>query len=333
MKLKRLVFKLVFLIILLFVNCQEENNFPILKGPYLGQKPPGTKPEIFAPGIISTGYHDGCITFSPDGRELFYHFGGLGRMVILYMKQEVNRWTAPQVASFSGNYRDGEPHFSYDGNKLLFRSNRPLEGKGEPMESTDIWIVERSEDGWGEPRNLGTIINSAKDDLYPTITKSGDLYFASNRDGGWDIYASKYLNGRYIKPEKLSKAINSEFGDWDAFLDPDESYIIFGSNRRSDGFGESDLYISFRKEDGSWTKSKNMGSQINTIYREVDPVVSMDSKYIFFRSNRRIHKSYSETPLTYNEIIKILDSPGNGEADIYWVDAKVIENLKPEGLK
>ena len=321
------------LFILLFTFCQKEGIFPVLKGAYLGQKPPGMTPEIFAPGIISTGYHDGCITFSPDGRELFYHFGGLGRMAILCMKQEDKRWTAPQVASFSGKYRDGEPHFSNDGNKLLFRSNRPLEGKGEPMESTDIWIVERSEDGWGEPRNPGPIINSQKDDLYPTITKSGDLYFASNRDGGWDIYIAKYANGRYAKPVKLSNAINSEFGDWDAFLAPDESYIIFGSNGRSDGLGESDLYISFRKEDGTWTKSKNMGSQINTFYREVDPSVSPDGKYIFFRSNRRIHKSYSETSLTYDEITKILNSPGNGEADIYWVDAKMIENLKPEELQ
>jgi len=254
-------------------------------------------------------------------------------MVILYMRHENNRWTAPQVASFSGKYRDGEPHFSYDGNKLLFRSNRPLEGKGEPKVSTDIWIVERDEKGWGEPRNPGIIINSEQDDLYPTISKSGDLYFASNRDGGWDIYVSKYINRGYAKPKKLSNAINSEFGDWDAFLAPDESYIIFGSNGRSDGFGESDLYISFRKEDGTWTKSKNMGSQMNTSFREVDPVVTPDGKYIFFRSNRRIHKSYSETPLTYDEIIKILDSPGNGEGDIYWVDAKIIEKLKPEELK
>ncbi len=333
MKGKHTIKGLISLLILLFTFCQKQSNFPVLKGPYLGQKPPGMTPEIFAPGIISTGHHDGCITFSPDGNELFYHFGGHGRMVILYMKQEGNRWTVPQVASFSGRYRDGEPHFSYDGNQLLFRSNRPLEGKEEPTESTDIWIVERNEDGWGEPRNLGYIINSEKDDLYPTITKSGDLYFASNRDGGWDIYTSKYVNGRYTKPEKLSDAINSEFGDWDAFFAPDESYIIFGSNGRSDGLGESDLYISFRKEDGTWTKSENMGSQINTVYREVDPNVSPDGKYIFFRSNRRIHKSYSEMPLTYGEIKEILDSPGNGEADIYWVDAKVIGNLKPEELK
>jgi len=71
-----------------------------------------------------------------------------------------------------------------------------------------------------------------------------------------------------------------------------------------------------------------MGSQINTFYREVDPVISPDGKYIFFRSNRRIHKSYAESPLTYNEIIKMLDSPGNGEADIYWVDARIVDHLK-----
>lgn len=333
MKRKYIPYGVISLFILIFTFCQKEVNFPVLQGSYLGQKPPGMTPELYAPGIISTGYHDGCISFSPDGKELFYHFGGLGRMVIIYMRHKNNRWTAPKVATFSGKYRDGEPHFSYDGKKILFRSNRPLEGEGEPMASTDIWIVERDEKGWGEPGNPGPIINSEKDDLYPTISRSGDLYFASNRDGGWDIYVSKCINGGYTKPEKLSNAINSEFGDWDAFLAPDESYIIFGSNGRSDGFGESDLYISFRKEDGNWTKSKNMGPRINTHYREVDPVVTPDGKYIFFRSNRRIHQSYSETVLTYDEIIKILKSPGNGEGDIYWVDAKIIEELKPKDLK
>jgi Tol biopolymer transport system component len=333
LKYTRALYGFVFSFILLFIFCQKEDSFPVINGPYLGQEPPGMTPEIFAPGIISTGYHDGCITFSPDGTELFFHFGGLGHMVILHMKQENNQWTAPRVASFSGKYRDGEPHFSYDGKKLLFRSTRPLEGKGEPMASTDIWIVERDDSGWGEPTNPGYPINSDRDDLYPTIAKSGDLYFASNRDGGWDIYISKNVNGLYATTEKLSDAINSEFGDWDAFLAPDESYLILGSNGRSDGFGESDLYISFRKEDGTWTKSKNLGNRINTSYREVDPVISPDGKYIFFRSNRRVHKSYSVVPLTYHEFNKILESPGNGEADIYWVSTKIIEKLKPDHLK
>ena len=254
-------------------------------------------------------------------------------MVILHMKEEANGWTSPQIASFSGKYSDAEPHFSYDGNNLLFRSTRPLEGKGEPMEYADNWIVERADTGWGEPRNLGPPLNSGKNDLYPTLSRTGDLYFASDRDGGWDIYVSKYEDGEYDKPKKLSDAINSEFGDWDACLAPDESYILFGSNGRPDGFGESDLYISFRKEDGAWTKSKNMGSPINTLYREVDPFVSPDGKYIFFRSNRKIDKSYSETALSYDEFIRILDGPGNGEGDIYWVDAKIVDDMNPSRRK
>jgi hypothetical protein len=309
--------------------CQSEKGIKELKGPYLGQKPPGLTPELFAPGIISTGYHDGCITFSPDGKELFYHFGYQRRKVILYMEIKNNKWTAPQVAPFSGKYREGEPHFSPDGNIILFSSNRPLAGKGEPMTCTDIWMVKREKKGWGEPWNPGPPINSEKHDLYPTLSKSGDLYFASDRDGVWDIYVSKLVKGGFAKPEKLGPAINSEFGDWDACLAPDESYIIFGSNGRSDGLGESDLYISFRGEDGAWSPSKHMGSTINTKYREVDPVITPDGKYIFFRSNRRTQKSYSEKALTYEELIDKLNDPGNGEADIYWVSAKVIESLRP----
>ena len=159
MRRTQILIGLTYFFILLFTFCQKESKFPVLEGPYLGQTPPGMTPEIFAPGIISTGYHDGCITFSPDGKELFYHFGAHGRMVILYMKQMDNRWTAPEVASFSGKYRDGEPHFSHDGNKLLFRSTRPMEGNGEPMKHTDIWIVERTETGWGEPKNPGLSLN------------------------------------------------------------------------------------------------------------------------------------------------------------------------------
>jgi Tol biopolymer transport system component len=287
-------------------------------------------PEIFAPGIVSRGYHEGRIAIAPSGKEMFYHFGGQGLMVILYMKEEIDGWSAPQVAPFSGIYRDGEPQLSSDGKKLFFRSTRPISGTGDPMEYTDNWVVRRSEAGWEEPENLGFPLNSEKNDLYPFLSRSGDLYFASDRDGGWDIYVSRDENGEHAKPQKLGDAINSEYGDWDACLSPDESYILFGSNGRPEGYGESDLYISFREEDGTWSKSRNMGSPINTVHREVDPVVSPDGKYIFFRSNRRTHEAQSHMRRNYDEVRKILDGPGNGEADIFWVDAEVIERLRPE---
>jgi Tol biopolymer transport system component len=113
----------------------------------------------------------------------------------------------------------------------------------------------------------------------------------------------------------------------DPFIAPDESYLIFASDRPG-GYGEADLYICFRQSDGTWPKAQNMGPSINTKTGELCPSVSPDGKYLFFSSNRSLYPNYSETPITYAEKERILNSPGNGNPDIYWVDAKIIEELK-----
>jgi hypothetical protein len=71
---------------------------------------------------------------------------------------------------------------------------------------------------------------------------------------------------------------------------------------------------------------------ISTGHSERIAAFTPDGKYFFFTSNRILHKSYSEIPLTYEKKLKIMNSPGNGSADIYWVDAKIIEDLKPKRL-
>jgi len=314
----------------------EVKKFPILRGAYLGQKPPGITPKVFAPGIISTGYSEACLVFAPDGKELFYVMQGAPYGVILTMKQKNNKWSKPHIVSFSGKYSDGELSLSPDGNKLSFISLRPFERKGEPIEYWDIWIVERNKKGWDEPKNLGPIINSDKMEAFPVLAQNGNLYFSSDREsgkGGWDIYCSEYINGNYTAPKSLKKSINTKYDEWDAFIAPDESYIIFGSKDREDGYGESDLYISFRNEDGSWSQAENMGEDINSNAGEYYPIVTPDGKYFFFNSVKRLYQSCSEKPITYEEKIKILSKPGNGSADIYWVDARIINNLKPKELK
>jgi len=63
----------VLISVLLFYNCYgQENNFPVLKGPYLGQNPPGMTPEVFAPNIISTDKRELNSVFSPDGKEFYF---------------------------------------------------------------------------------------------------------------------------------------------------------------------------------------------------------------------------------------------------------------------
>ncbi len=337
LKSKILIFVLLVLFVLVGWLPQEKRSsnedFPVLKGPYLGQKPPGMKPEIFAPGIVSTGY-DECMAFStPDGKELYFWLYGSPHSVILFMKEEKGRWTKPQVAPFSGKY-SAKCSLSPDGNKIIISMGSPLDGKGEPKDNWQIWIAERTDAGWSEPKNLGPPVNSENySAAYPTLSTNGNLYFYSrNRKGGMgkgDIWMSKFIDGYYTKLENLGNSINTEFAEADPFIAPNESYLIFGSDRPG-GYGNADIYISFRRKDGSWTKAKNMGEKINTTTDEICPIVTPDGKYFFFSSNRTIHKNYSETPITYEEKIRILNSQANGGWDIYWVDAKIIDGLREE---
>lgn len=102
----------------------------------------------------------------------------------------------------------------------------------------------------------------------------------------------------------MNKAINS--GKWTAhpFIAPDESYLIWDSERK-DGFGETDLYISFKQKDGSWGKAINMGPNINSADNDFFASVTADAKYILF--NRTI---------------------AGDNIDIYWVSADIIQSLK-----
>ena len=309
-------------------------EFPVLVGPYLGQEPPGMSPKIFAPGIVSRGFSERIAAFTPDGKELFYIVWGAPHGVILYTREENDRWTKPEVAPFSGQYQ-GDFTMSADGNRIVFSSNSPFSGEGKPQDDYYSWIVERTMSGWGKPKPFNPLINLPESFAgYPTIANNGNLYFFSDRPGCLgceDIWMSRFVEGEYQEPQNLGDSINTEDFDLDPFIAPDESYIIFiriDKQRK----GDSDLFISFRRSDGSWMKAINMGNKINSESWEACPIVSPDGKYFFFTSNRRTHNSYSNSPISLERKIEILTNPGNGNDDIYWIDANIIELLKPDEL-
>lgn len=337
MKQRKIILVMLYIILTLFVNCVRKDDFPILKGEYLGQTPPGLTAKIFAEGIISTGASEFGSTFTPDGQEFYYAISGIPIQVIAFMKYEEDRWTRPQVPVFSGRYSDWDLNFSPDGKKLFFTSNRPLTGTGDPLDNSNLWIVEKTETGWDEPQHLGSIINTDGYENYPSVTTDGTLYYfhsgkSDNRNP--DVYYSRLENGKYTKPVKLGGEINSQYHEWDPFVAPDESYLIFGSVDRPGGYGGCDLYISFRKSDGTWTRAVNMGESINTEANEFCPNVTSDGKYLFFTSRRRQHTMHNpQNSITYEEKMRMIKSPGNGEGDIYWMDAKIIEEFKPNNLR
>jgi hypothetical protein len=197
-----------------------------------------------------------------------------------------------------------------DGTKMYFGSTRPVNG----VSQTDfkIWYVERKGDRWSEAKYLEGAINAGRKALYPTVSKYGTMFFQAIRDdsyGSRDIYYAKRKKGFFSEPVHMGREINSQFGEGDVLIAPDESYLIVNSNGRPDSLGRGDLYISFKKGNGSWTVLKNMGKGINSTATEYCPMLSPDGKYFFFTSSRT----------------------GNG--DIYWVDARVIARLKPGELE
>ncbi len=319
---------IVLFIIFVFSSCAHQDDFPVLKGSYLGQKPPDIKRTIFAPGIVSTGYNEHGVSFTLDGKEVFYRLLGPPHGVILTMREEKGVWTSPQVASFSGKY-DGKCSLSPDGNTLLISCGSPPSGEGPPLDYWTIWIIRRTNSGWGKPQNLPHLRGA-----YPTMSNQGTIYFyALGENNKGNIYGSRYENDKYGEAVKIGAPISTEYWENDPYIAPDESYLIFQSTRPGT-LGEGDLFISYRLQDGGWSEPKNMGEGINTKESgESCPWVTPDGKYLFFSSGTWTLPNYSTVPLTLEKKLKILSQPGHGSEDVFWVSAKIINRLKPDDLK
>lgn len=300
--------KIIFLLsslLLLSTGLSLAQTSTIANNMYLNQEPPGMTPKLFAPGIVSLKdrYEFGSV-FTRDGKEFYYAIEGAQRPHIEYMKFENNRWSEPIKLLSSDKYGYNDPFLSPDEKKLFFISDQAMDGKGDKKD-IDIWYVQREGKGWSKPINAGKQINSTHNEYYISFTKGGTMYYSSNKEADnvkshkYDIYNSPFVKSSFGTSIRLGSAINSEHYEADVFVSPDEEYMIYCAER-PDGFGRGDLFISFKEANGEWGKAKNMGNAINTEGYEFCPFVTSDGKYLFF----------------------------SRDGDIYWVDAKVISQIK-----
>ena len=316
------------------VGQQTTTDFSKLKGPYLGQTPPGLIPELFAPGYISTRNTEWTLTFMPGGNEAYYTIQGLNSYNHLVCVKSVNGvWQQPEIALFSNPDHNADPYISPDGKKLFFWSNGPEKAGEEAANNSDIWYVNRIGDGWSKPIRLDSTINTTSWQIFPTVASNGNLYFSSrysDSKGGYDIYRCEFINGKYAAPVNLGDSINTSMLEQEPFIAPDESYIIFGSDRHAPRSNNWDLYISFRKKDGSWTTAVNMDDKINSSAMDQAAIVTSDGKYLFFSSSRVKEYNPASKDFNYKTVIEALSGPQNGNSDVYWVDAKIINELRPK---
>lgn len=303
-------------------------------GPYLDQPPPGDEPVLFAPGIVSDGLNNRDMAITPDGMEIYWsnNMRDFGISVILVSRRGEDGWSQPEVASFSRDpaYVYYEPALSPDGSRFFFVASEVGD------EFNDIWVMERNGDAWGKPRKLDAPINTPGKEYFPSITNDGTLYFTREGEspGMEAIYRSRLVDGRYGEPERLPENVNCGKSHFNAFIAPDESYIIVPVWGREDSLGSIDYYIVFRNEKDEWSEPVNMGPKINTAgAREYTPYVSPDGKYFFFMSTRS--PSGSDAPgdgYSVEYLEHVHAQPQNGNSDIYWIDAGIIEELRPDGF-
>ncbi len=312
----------------------SDGAFPILTGDYLGQAPPGSEPELFAPGIVSTGLYIRDMAMTPDGNEIYWCAAGTGYAwsTILVSRRVNDRWTKPAVTPWSREpgYFNIEPHISPDGQRFYFLSNRPDLATGEEEGDQDIWAMDRAGDGWSEPYNLGAPINSEHAEFFSSVTRDGSMYFTRQLVGEAAnyIYRSRMVDGDYQEPDRLPVEVNCGRSQYNAFIDPDEEYLIVCVDGRDDTVGGCDYFIVFRDENDTWSEPVNMGDKVNTAHwQEYSPYVSPDGKYFFFMSTR-MHEGGDQV-LTYESIMASHNESGNGNPDIYWMDASFIERLRP----
>ena len=280
-------------------------------------------PEIFAPGIISFGYHEHRMAISPDGREIYYTvFAEEGRRaMIMVSRMKDGIWTPPAVASFSDFGMNLHPAFSSDGKRILFTSTRPLNSEKPQKSGADIWFVEKRGDSWSLPANLGAAVNSEHNESSPIAADDGTLFFESDRDSannGWDIYFSRLSNGKYQDAKKLPSPVNTEHEEGGPCVSRDGSFLLFNSNRPGT-LGEADIYAAFRKKDGTWAEPVNLGEKVNSKFYDWAPSITPDGKYMVFSSYRNIEPIVSQCPSYSQALQKDSGQPKPGFGTFYWV--------------
>lgn len=273
---------------LVFLQCgNDHENKPCIIYP---EPKPDSTALIFLKGIISTDSVDFNANFSWNGELFFLTRRNKGKTDIYISIFDGKNWGKPELASFSeAEFSEADPFIAPDGT-LYYISDRKRD-KSDSIPDYDIWYVRPTGNGnWSAPENLEAV-NSDSTEYYVSLSKNKNLYFASNRIGGYglhDIYVSKFVDGKYTIPENLGPEVNAAELDHDPFISYDEKLLIFTSKNRKEGYGKGDLYYSLKNHNNKWSTAKNMGNKINTPTYDFCPYITPDSKYFFFSSENDV---------------------------------------------
>ena len=276
-------------------NSEIDASRPAVEDRYFGEKPPGLIPIEFSPDILSPdGLFEGG-NYSPDMREYYFtrKNGKYEKRAFFVIRYENNRWGSESETDIKW------PRYSRDGT-IMYKGNE---------------YRERTDTGWSELKSMGPPFTD-KHIMGISVSDKGTFFFDEfeRPDTLGAISFSHLIDGIYKPRQKMGNGINN--GSWIAhpYIAPDESYLIWDV-KREDGYGGSDIYLSFQQKDGSWLPAMNMGDKINTPLQESGAGVTPDGKYLFF--SRGEWKAKGDGTMYW-------------VGKSFWVDAQVIENLRSQ---
>ena len=210
------------------------------------------RPTAFAEDL-TTKFYDAPLSFNQAGDEVFFtrfnlKNGQLKRgqdgktSLKIYTAKLSNKgkWTNISELPFCSNdYDCAYPSVSADGQTLYFASNKPG-GQG----GMDIYVSVLKDNKWQDPSNVGALINTPLNEVFPFIHADGTLFFSSNGHkglGGLDIFSTKKTKENWLTPNPLPEAINSEDNDFGIVISADNTKGYFTSNRKT-GQGDDDIF-------------------------------------------------------------------------------------------
>ncbi|MFC1634251.1 hypothetical protein ACFL5Z_05370 [Planctomycetota bacterium] len=291
--------KMVWLVACLGVSTIGLCAEPFAVGPYLGQIPPGSTPQVFAPGLIcDTRPHqlENWATFSADGNTFCFY-----RNFYVYITENTGQgWTRPKRVK-SIPYKVCSPCLSPDANSIYFNQRLYPSRRWSPRRCM------RTSKGWSLPQELGTPFTDSGASGGFSLAADNSIYFNSNKIpyGQSPFLVAPFVDNTWPQAITIPLEVGNIRGHSPGIA-PDASFmVVYSIQPGAPGGTETNLYLILRQPDGSWSKPRDMGPKINTGYFEYLARISPDKKYMFFgRGNGWAENSSRDT------------------SDIYWVELK-----------
>lgn len=286
-------------------------------------------PTVFAPGVISGPANDLSPAFTPDGKTVFFTRANSSQSVILVSHLSGGKWSKPVIAPFSGTWRDLEPTMAPDGSYLIFASNRPAtaggtaidayyNGAARPGIGGNLWRVDRTPNGWGEPHRLPDVVNSNGSIFSPSIAADGSLYFMKpvGAQTRFHIFRAQFSHGAYETPVAVAIAAGDSVGDYDPAVAPDESFIVFSSSRmKANG---TSLFIA-KKQGHAWGTPTFMGAAVSPPQsNDIEARLGADHRTLYFSTRREVPTG-SQSGVSAERGLEMMDAWNNGLANIWEV--------------